>query len=936
MGSAAQALAKYKQMNKARNKEVPVVETPDEVINQGEVNPQNDAPPLSKAAQALARFKAEAEPEVIVDTAPTGIEGQMTADVPGYGYLDTSTPKPDESFNPLIVSEGVKEGFADFAAVPGYLVDGVNWMVDQLPGVDMANDPVGGSKQIRDGWLLLLTHQKQQPKNKLEEYTGKVAEFAGGSIVMGASMVNRMLAANQTINQVTKAVSMEAVSTVSGGVVAQGYGDFFAEAYGEEYRYLGEIAGGIGGTTLPGVLKSLVQKAGLAYGPLKKVLMARDMESVSDLVDEFIPDAALKSSRKKIAAAIGDNPSSSRNIDEAMALEQQIEGFKPSMAQASDAPGMKAMQDQINARSVENINQAMKTEMANGEAIYAYYRKNFPEQIDQPFDAKRQFKQTRMKLRQEQAKIESQYKVEAKTYPRTDSEKVGSRLQVLAKAKMKLVKKVKNKNYDDLYDVADELGVVEDITDIRRMVGDINKQDQTFFDTVPGVYAKIKSLLKTGKEATATPADNVASFRKIHSLYREVSREYGRALRADDGVKLFHLDNLKQNLDNKLAGFEDPAYGNFANRKKAVDLFYKEEYLNVFKKGIGAKISGVRGRESTPEGKIISDLVLTKGSSRGLDQYRKLYGDSPESNVLLQEGILDTFSQKTVKQGTLSQSSIDNFMGDYKEVLAKTPSLQRRFADTATLLDDMARRNQVLKKREKIFTNAAASRYAKLAGMDDLDSAVGMGLTDKPTMRLLMRSMKTQEAKAGLATNVADHVMDQPNPWTFLKDNENTLKPLFNQLKPGHYNNLKTVADAMEILNRHKTNLRVNPMNGAVDALHAKIGTSIPSAFAQVRWAALYGKTSMEYVVADIGSKYLFKLRNDNTERLIEEALYDSDLAQLLSDIATQPAAKPSPKIVKKLGQKAIEIGIRLGERTIRSGAIAYDSDEKEQQALTP
>lgn len=846
----------------------------------------------------------------------------------------------EPGFNIGMISERMKRGMADVAALPGYAVDATNWLLDQIPGIDMDADPKGSSKMIREGWLKLLLHKPQEPKTTTEKYVGKVSEFLGGSIVMGASMVNKMLGANATMAEIRRASLIEASEATAAGLGAQWQGDIFADAFGENYRFLGELAGGMTGPTAVASIKTLLQKHGLVTQPLMAALKVRGIDDARALANDYGGAIARNRAKNKIAQAIGDSPSSSLNIDRSLELGDEIEGFKPNPSQASGSPGMEAMQQSIETKNVANINRAVKNELANVDAIQSYYRRAFPEPTLKEFTAKKTFKATRNDLRREFRDIEARQAEVAKGYGRKPVEAGGIRLKAIAKKKMDAVRAAKNIKYDELYKTADEMGVVDDVSDIRKLVTDVQADDQYFFDTVPGVYKKIKSLIgETGPSAGGLPpptlaaTENVATFRKIHSLYREISREYGRALRSDDGTKLFHLGGIKNALDDKLAKFGDKTYGNFANHKNAVDAFYRDEYYNVFKQGLGAKVLGIGKNKPTPEGLIISKNVLKKGTSQGLDQFNKLYEDVPEAQQFLHDGILDVFSRNTVKQGKLSQTAIDTFMGDYKEVLDKLPTAKKTFAATDALLDTMARRQQKLKARETLFAKESASRYAKLAGFDDLDASVEYALTDKGSMRILLRSMKTREAKESLASTFADHVMDQKSPWQFLVDNEDTLRPVLNQLKPGHYNNLRNTAEAMNILDRHSTILRINPNKATTDQLQEMIGTSVPSAFAQLRWAALYGKTSMSYVGVDIGSKYLYKLHQDNVERLIEEALYEPDLAKLISDITKlekgiMPSTWPS-----RLGQWAIDRGVRATPRTAKSFAIAAD---QEQQPNTP
>jgi len=888
--------------------------------------------PTGGAAAYLERFKAK----------QSGQPAEETTAAP-----EAAPPAPDEDFNIGVVSEGMKKGFADVAALPGYLVDATNWLMDQIPGLDMDADPIGGSKMIREGWEKLLLYSPQEPKTETEKYVGKASEFLGGSIIMGGAMINKMLGAKATMAEIKRATIYEAMESTAAGLTSQWQGDIFADAYGEEYRFLGELSGATLGTlttaTGAGVV-NLLRKHGLTPEPLMRALKVRGVDDARALANDYGGAYARNRARREIASAIGENPNASRNIDRTLELSDEIEGFKPSAAQAADSPGMAAMQQSIDSKNVANINRAMKNEMANTDAVEAYYRAAFPEPSIRDFEAKKIFKSTQNDIRMEFRQIEKQQKGLAKAYGRKETEAAGRRLRNIAQEKMKVVRKAKNAKYDELYQAADQMGVVDDVSDIRKLVVDIQADDQYFFDTVPGVYKKIKNLLSEGAESatglvelppglTSKPTANIASFRKMHSLYREISREYGRALKNDDGVKLFHLGGIKNAMDDKLAKFDDVVYGDFAKHKAAVDTFYRDEYNNVFKQGLGAQILGIGKNKQTPEGLIISNNVLKKGTSQGLDQFNKLYEDVPEAQLLLRDGIMDAFSQKTIKQGKLSQSAIDNFMSDYKEVMDKVPTTKAVFSHTETMLDNMAKRQQKLKVRVEQFGRKEVSRYAKLAGFDSVDAAVDYALTDKGTMRILLRSMKSQDAKENLASTFADHIMNQKNPWGFLKDNDETLRPIFNQLKPGHYNNLKNVAEAMDVLNRHSTVMRLNPNKATTDQLQEMIGTSVPSAFAQLRWAALYGKTSMSYVGMDIGSKYLFKLHQSNVERLIEDALYEPDLAKLVSDITKLEKVGLPPKMASRLGQWAMERGIRATPRAAKAAAIAYD---QEQQANTP
>jgi len=85
--------------------------------------------------------------------------------------------------------------------------------------------------------------------------------------------------------------------------------------------------------------------------------------------------------------------------------------------------------------------------------------------------------------------------------------------------------------------------------------------------------------------------------------------------------------------------------------------------------------------------------------------------------------------------------------------------------------------------------------------------------------------------------------------------------------------------------------------------------TSVVSAFAQMRFAFFYGKTSAVYPFVDIGSKFLFKQGRESIDRLIEKSMYDPDLAKTLANLTKR---KEMPlKVWKSLSEKMLGVRAR-------------------------
>ena len=319
--------------------------------------------------------------------------------------------------------------------------------------------------------------------------------------------------------------------------------------------------------------------------------------------------------------------------------------------------------------------------------------------------------------------------------------------------------------------------------------------------------------------------------------------------------------------------------------------------------------------EATPDEKIVSKLVMQPGTSRGIDQFNKLYEGVPEAQILLRQGILDVFSSQMINKGKLDSTQIRGFLNNYKEVFDKVPDLRNTFMNADALTSALVNRQATIIRKGKLFANQSISPYAKLAGFSSSKAAVEAGLSDPKIMQVLTRNAKSKEEQKDLTTLIADIVMEQPDPWNYLLDNEKTLARHFNQVTPGHFQKLKNIAEAQTILTRYHPK-KVPSERVSQDAFYKKFGTTFASATSQLRWAYFYNKTSVYYPVADMGSKYLNKIKNEQVDRLMERALYDSDLAATASDLATMKTIDARDfkilGLLNDLGLRAINNGIRV------------------------
>lgn len=813
-------------------------------------------------------------------------------------------PQPvveEKPFRPAVITESFKKGFADFAALPGYAVDLVNWPLHKL-GLT-PEEPFGGSTMIRKGWQALTGYRETPPETTAERYAGRMAEFAGSGVVPGIGLASKAAKAGATMAELKTILGVEVASAITGGAGAEFGGTVGEKVAGAPGRVVGELTGGISIGMAPIYFKAA---GGTIWNALKSV------KTITGERASLIENTA----KRQITAAIGEDPAALGRIQRTSELQAEIPGFKPSLAAAADAKGLASIQTSLDTRSIENYNNALDGIRKSQEAIANYYDEFFT-RTGRKLSSTKVFKQTIKAMEVKATEAEKQISELSAAYKRKPTAEIGASLRELRKIKKAKVSIKVEQAYDELYKTSEDLGIVDDMSDLYVLASDFVRQDATVFQRMPGIYKKMRTIFGREIDPNVPFKEQkiMAKFKQIHSLQKETAREYGQALKAGDNEKQYYLGQVKELLDGKLAQWDDPVYGTFADHKRVVDKYWLEEYHKVFRKGVGGKIAHeTRFGKETPDGKIVSSLVLQKGTSRGIDEFNKLYEGVPEAQILLRDGILDVFSKEALKDNVISPKSVKTFLKDYKEVLDKIPDLRNTLMNSEALTSALVNRKATIVRKSKQFARDSISPYAKIAGYGSADEAVEAGLKDPKIMRILTRNTKTVSEKQDLVSIIADHVLEKPDAWNYLLKNESMLAGQFNRLKPGHFKKLKNIAEAQSIISKYHPSQ--GPRTKAIeDPFYKKYGTTFASAVAQWRWALYYNKTSAYYPAVDMGSKYIFKIRQGQVEKLMERSLYDPDLATTLAELSKlKPIDVGNMRMadmLSDLGQYAINNGIR-------------------------
>lgn len=865
---------------------------------------------LSPAAQEIVRQKLIGNPAAASTSA---------ASAP----IASSTPNPTTG---QYLLDQAKKGLVSLAALPGLAVDALNIPIElgaEAFGTHASKNPLFGTKYIIPKVDRLLGVQNLPvPKDQygkpedLTRYAGAVVRNAAASAIPSVGMLS--IAKQPLVAGLT-----DLVSIINGGIGQEVGGDIakqVAPGHEELGKVIGGLAGGLVGTTTVNAGANAVVRGAGNIGKFSKTAQKAD---------------AAKVAGKEIASSIEADPLAAGRLNESQQLRQQIPGFNPTLGQASGAPGVMALEKNVVESSPENLTKAQSTLQQNTDAVNAYKAAAFPDTQAGPLaPAKASYLAKNKAIEGKIDQVQNQINNLADKYQYQDNAAVGDALRKLRQDNMNAVRNVKNAKYQNVYAEADKLGIKANMSDVRGLVKNIMDEEGNAFQgpNMPMVFSQIlkkygpkKSaiVLPNGQNATQ-PAE--ASFQELHSLMRQANREY-YAVKDIDPTKAYLLNKVRTALNDKVKGFESPQYGNFAKDLEDANNFYVNQYQKVFREGLGAKIANIgKYGETTNAEDIVRNLIFKPNNEKGINDFFNVYGTDENALKLLQDGIVDVFAKNVVRDGEIKPNLANTFFRKYHQALDKLPSVKSALSDTAKANELLVNRRSVLHQQQKLLDKTT---LAKIAGSDDPDAVINKALTDRKTMAALTsQAAKTPQGSNALARSIADNVSARPNPYEFLVENAATIKPAMDKIGKDHFKNLVTIAKAMGVLKRGNIPSTIS-MSGTVrEPFEQMLGTSGKSIFSQLR-AAAQGRQSKEYLIADIGGKFLLKTRQEEAQRLLQEAIYDPQVAKLLAE-TTRTGSLPKGK----WGMLRSLIGkdIKLNEGVLGARILMQSENQPEQK----
>jgi hypothetical protein len=834
-----------------------------------------------------------------------------------------------------------------------------NWFKEREAKAKEEN--VGGIKQATRGLEALLridqvakgTPEKmfkdvEIPKDsfggtsKANEYIGKIANFVGSSIIPGAGPVveaerKLLTATTQTLGNVMSGMSAVEIKQIA-GQLAPSVG--LTKEQGEQ---MGEQWGGIMG---PG----LVQAAGQGIAKASQtVVSGANKAGVTGFSEAAQKAQAEVLLHKEIINAVKSNPTSEANLAELIDLQKKMADFKPGAAQATGSPALIAMTRQVSQSSPEALAKAAAVDARNQAAISKFKEQSFPStKLPVNEAARAKYGADQGIIQADLDKVDRQLTSLSDQYTRSvDKQAIGQELRDLYWAKKGEVKGKLDKQIEDVYRSADEVGLKADMTGIRDTVRRIVADDKEAFQQMPGTWGKILkefggaetvkapvqsrgSFMGIRREGIQPPvqaqqASTEVSFEKLHSLYKEANREWMDMVAAQKPDMARKLDIVRSKLREQVDQFQGPQYGQVGEKFAAFNQDYTK-YSKTFKEGAGGEVAKLTRKGYSRDAEDIVDKVFLKSGdkSKGLEDFFQVYGRDERAARLLKDGLIDNFSRAAVdSNGNFSAVAARNWMKRNDRALDQLPNVKAELQGTTDISGSLINRRRELEAQRKILDKGVMAAVAKNQKPELLVEA---GMNDPRLFKALVSSAKTQEAKESIARSIVDMTAAKADSFQFLTQNEKVLKPVMDALGKEHWNNLKAIAKAEEIAGRSKAPSTVE-LSKIQDPAEQLVGTS-GKGLLQRMMAVHQGRAGTPWTVADVAGRMMYKVKTEEMARLREAALFDPEVSALLSKVVQEK--KLTSRDLLDLKAIGFQHGISIGSQALQ---VQLRGDSPEERA---
>lgn len=835
--------------------------------------------------------------------------------VPQFG------PEPKSASTAEFILNSAKKGVGNFASLPGMIVD-----LLRPSGADDLRDAgrlppkgPGLGAMAQSGWDQLLgADREMKAPGTASRLAGKAVEFG----VSGAPFSARTIA---NAPNALRALWAEVGSAAGGGVGSELGGDVGAQLGSRGTgEFVGGLVGGVAGLATP----VAVDKAVSLIAP--RISASGREQAVRRIADN------------RLSGALNANLSTGQNLDEAARTTSEVNRLalggesggrtlRPTIGQSTGAPGVIDIEQSVARGSPEDLGRYDARMQENRAAVDAAKAGAFPEGGSVTRGASNTVVNVTRALDSKLDELAARQESLAASMPNMSQQDVGVRLQTLRDQAQNVARSAKNGKVNDLYATADRLGVSESMDEIVATVRGLGKSDENVYQTMPPVFGKI--LREHGKEmgngpSRAIPPDLMAeagigvskpaSFKELHSLWRETNSQLASAQRTGDNNAAYYLATLKDSLGQKLSKFEEQGFGELSAKFKDFNKWFSTKYAPAFYEGVGGKMNAHNRYGDLVAPEKVTGTFFTPS---GIDDFHMITTQLPDdasrlsANTALKDGIVGLFRQKAVKDGRINPEEARNFIRKHSETLDKVPDIKLTLSNPSTATQAIADRAANITKAQREIDGTLLGKIAK---SDDPAAVIQGALSNPKQLMALVASARDPSSQRAILRGIADGIPKaaqraKMDPLQFVLTNESTLRPVLDRLGKGHFQNLRTIASAETMLGRTQVPQHAGSEK-VVGAIEEMTGSTPRTILSQSGGVAA-GRQGPMYAISHLLSRFGIKQSEERIANVMREVIYNPELAQQLSTAARQPVTvAASNRVMEHLMNAGIRVSAEQQE----------------------
>lgn len=673
-----------------------------------------------------------------------------------------------------------------------------------------------------------------------------------------------------------------------------------------------ELAGGVAGGLAPALW---------GYGPLGLTMKAGKWAAGRLSSTQSQRRAAEKVS-EELAPLFDQNTPLGRDSSAALqgseALSQEIPGYKPTLAEATEVDSLIANQNALEtSASGDLLNDIGRYHRGNQNAIEAYARNRTPQSMGGPdtvrsaVDSKvtgvrSQFDNARQTVGRQEEQLLSQL-------PEADTADIGNRIR-------RTYFDAKDEAYEQMQKLARDSGIDSNMPIRGIPVSEFRtrllRAGTKWLDKDPatGNSRWIRDRAQMGKNVPIELLRKIQNERGQPPMTINDYVSYGRAINGElrdamqglqpNSVKAARLRQMRDEFED-IMNDVDLGDSTLNAKWKNFRKQYKTEYIDRFKEQTAKRVVAKDGYSHfLTQDEQIAQKFFKPDSAGGVSsarEYRNIFRDNPQALEDYRAIVLDSLRNAANRNGRLDGNALEKWRNSHREALDVFPEIGREISTMSGRVKALSERGKLLDEMQTKFENSALvtelDRFKR--GSGDSMQMVRNAMQNPQYMRELMANISGHaDAHAALKRAVwEDTIGKMQTPAQFEKyiiDRADSLKQVLGQ---DHYRSLTAIAEANRkegLVPRHIGKIDKTKQTSEIERF---MNMKLPQLSSRL-FAIRSGRTGPQWMATEIFSRMMYGFSEAEANKLMVSALYDADVARQLAQITRQP---PTPKQLSRL-----------------------------------